>query len=301
VICPRCRREAEEGTLFCPGCGAPLSLRPEPAPAALDASLTLDRRLDGPELPAPQPTPAPTPAPPRRTAPAPATRPRAASAAIPAPRPAPATPPPPRAAAVAPPPSGRPPPAAPRSPPPPAALAPDPPAAPGRGLYLGPELDPEVEVAPMEIHLRRASELRRVLSWAIDGIPFLALFALALRATLERLPHAGPLSAAGVVDLAIAEARGITLPMLSCAVILFAVYHALAHGLAGATLGKRLLGLRVVGPDGNRPGLGRSVVRAIVATVSLGLLGLGVLLALFTRSGRALHDLVARTWVVEAP
>jgi uncharacterized RDD family membrane protein YckC len=30
-------------------------------------------------------------------------------------------------------------------------------------------------------------------------------------------------------------------------------------------------------------------------------LGLGFLLALFTRTGRALHDLVARTWVVKAP
>jgi len=153
----------------------------------------------------------------------------------------------------------------------------------------------------MEVHLRRASGVRRVMAWVIDGLPFLALFALALRAALERLPHSGPLDAAGVLDLAAAEARGITLPMLASVVILFAVYHALSHGLAGATLGKRLLGLRVVGPDGSRPGLGRSAWRAAAAALSLGLLGLGVLLALFTRSGRALHDLLARTWVVQAP
>jgi resuscitation-promoting factor RpfA len=158
----------------------------------------------------------------------------------------------------------------------------------------------EVDVGPMEVHLRRASGARRIAAWAIDGIPFLALYALALRAALDRLPH-GPLDLAGALDLAAAEARGITLPLLAGAVILLAVYHALSHGLAGATLGKQLAGIRVVGPDGRRPGLGRSAWRAAAIAFSLGLLGLGVLLALFTRSGRALHDLLARTWVVEAP
>jgi uncharacterized RDD family membrane protein YckC len=79
-----------------------------------------------------------------------------------------------------------------------------------------------------------------------------------------------------------------------------AVYATLAHALAGATLGKRLLGLAVVGPDGRRPSLGRSAARAGLAILSATLLGLGLLLALFTRSGRALHDLAARTWVVDA-
>ncbi len=158
----------------------------------------------------------------------------------------------------------------------------------------------EVDVGPIEVHLRRASGTRRVAAWVIDGVPFLALFALALRTALGGL-SAAPLDLAATLDLAVAEARGITLPLLAGTAILFAVYHTLSHALAGATLGKRLLGLRVVGPGGTLPGLGRSAWRAVAASLSLGLLGLGVLLALFTRSGRALHDLLARTWVVEAP
>jgi uncharacterized RDD family membrane protein YckC len=42
-------------------------------------------------------------------------------------------------------------------------------------------------------------------------------------------------------------------------------------------------------------------VRSGAAVASAALLGLGFVVALFTRSGRALHDLIARTWVVKAP
>jgi uncharacterized RDD family membrane protein YckC len=47
--------------------------------------------------------------------------------------------------------------------------------------------------------------------------------------------------------------------------------------------------------------MARSAARSALAALSVAALGLGVLLAFFTRSGRALHDLLARTWVVEAP
>jgi uncharacterized RDD family membrane protein YckC len=79
------------------------------------------------------------------------------------------------------------------------------------------------------------------------------------------------------------------------------VYTTLAHALGGATLGKALLRLRVIGPDGGPPSPARSAVRSVLALVSAGLLGLGLLVALFTRSGRGLHDFLARTWVVKAP
>jgi len=159
----------------------------------------------------------------------------------------------------------------------------------------------EFVIAPMEIHLERPPDYRRVLSWLVDAVPFAALFALLLRAALYRLPHPSPLDLSGYVDLAFSEAAEITLPVLAGTLVLFAVYHALSHGLAGATLGKRLLGLRLVARDGRRPGPGRAALRAVLALVSLLLLGLGVLLALFTPSSRALHDFLAGTWVVEAP
>ncbi len=89
--------------------------------------------------------------------------------------------------------------------------------------------------------------------------------------------------------------------VLTTAALALAVYATLAHALAGATLGKRLFGLRVIGPDGAAPSPARSAARSALAIVSAGLVGLGFLLALFNRSGRTLHDLIARTWVVKAP
>lgn len=159
----------------------------------------------------------------------------------------------------------------------------------------------EVMVEPVEVHLRRSPDWKRLVAWLVDGVPFVALFAFVLGTALDRLPHAAPLDLATALDLAVGEAAGITAPVFAGTLIIFAVYQALAHGFSGATLGKWLVGIRVVGPTGRRPGFGRAAIRAVLAIASLLLLGLGILLALVTRSGRALHDLLGRTWVVEAP
>lgn len=159
----------------------------------------------------------------------------------------------------------------------------------------------EVDVGPVEIRLRRARSGKRVAAWVLDGVPFVVAFAAALRLALDSLQQPAPLDLLGYVELAGREAQGITGPIFAGALVLFAVYHTLAHGLGGATLGKRLVGIRVVRRDGRPPGLGRAALRAVLAVLSLALVGLGVLLALFTASGRAFHDLLARTWVVEAP
>jgi len=78
-------------------------------------------------------------------------------------------------------------------------------------------------------------------------------------------------------------------------------YAALGHALMGATLGKRLLGLQVIGPDGALPGLARSAARSSLAVLGAAVLGLGVLMALFTRSRRGLHDFVTDTVVIRTP
>jgi uncharacterized RDD family membrane protein YckC len=68
----------------------------------------------------------------------------------------------------------------------------------------------------------------------------------------------------------------------------------------GATPGMLVTGLRVVGPDGERPSPGRSAVRGALGLGAAAALGVGILIALFTRSGRGAHDLGAGTWVVLA-
>lgn len=130
--------------------------------------------------------------------------------------------------------------------------------------------------------LRRGGSGRRVLAWLVDGVPF-------------------ALAAAGLIAWLGADDLRLVAQLLAVVGLASFTYQTLALGLLGATLGKRLLGLRVVGPDGQRPGPGRSALRAGLAVVGVALLGIGPLLALFTLSGRALHDLAAGTAVVEAP
>ncbi len=66
----------------------------------------------------------------------------------------------------------------------------------------------------------------------------------------------------------------------------------------GATIGKRLLGVRVVDEGGGRIGFGRATVRHFAKILSAMPMMLGFVLALFTRKNQALHDLLAETVVV---
>jgi uncharacterized RDD family membrane protein YckC len=131
------------------------------------------------------------------------------------------------------------------------------------------------------IELRRAPSARRVLAWAIDGAPF-ALLAGAMASWLGADP-------------------GLLVPALTVVALAAFVYQLLCHWLLGAAFGQRAVGLLVVGPDGRRPGLGRSARRAAASVLGVALLGIGPLVALFTRSGRGLNDFAAGTAVVEAP
>jgi uncharacterized RDD family membrane protein YckC len=191
-------------------------------------------------------------------------------------------------------------PARPRRAPTPRPRAPTPPqprrvATPASGL-------PEGEVAPVEIHVRRAAPWRRAAAWMVDAVPFAVACAVLLtwvaRQGVARAAGAGGLEP--LIDLVVGE-QVIAGSVAGAVLLALFSYATLAHALGGATLGKWLVHIRVVGPDGDRPSLTRSAVRSALAGLSLALLGLGFLLALFTRTGRALHDLVARTWVVEAP
>jgi uncharacterized RDD family membrane protein YckC len=81
---------------------------------------------------------------------------------------------------------------------------------------------------------------------------------------------------------------------------LMALYYILLEGLAGATLGKWALGLRVVRSDGGKPGLARSALRNLLRLVD----GLpvfntvGVVLILRSPERARFGDRVAGTRVV---
>lgn len=70
-------------------------------------------------------------------------------------------------------------------------------------------------------------------------------------------------------------------------------------GLTGLTLGKWATGLRIRRTDGEAIGIGRAFVRHFVGyPLSMLTLGLGFLIAAFSKRGRGLHDLIADTRVV---
>ena len=75
------------------------------------------------------------------------------------------------------------------------------------------------------------------------------------------------------------------------------LYHFVCTAVAGRTVGKGLVGLRVVLRDGSPLTVSRAFVRALAMPVSA-IGGLGYLPIVFHRAHRALHDLVAGTAVV---
>ncbi len=161
-------------------------------------------------------------------------------------------------------------------------------------LGLRVEGDEPDEPEPVEATQRRpepadAPGWRRAAAWGIDAAVLAAASSLPLLLAWRALPS-GPGLAATLLPTAALLAALLAFP-----------YAALGHALMGATFGKRLLGLQVVGPDGGLPTLARSAARSALAVLGALALGLGPLMALFTRSRRALHDLVADTVVIRTP
>ena len=75
-------------------------------------------------------------------------------------------------------------------------------------------------------------------------------------------------------------------------------YFTLLVGIWGATLAKRMLGMRIVRSDGRRIGMGRALGRELATVLSLVLLLAGYLMVAFRNDKRALHDLIADTVVI---
>lgn len=80
-------------------------------------------------------------------------------------------------------------------------------------------------------------------------------------------------------------------------VFLVTGYFVLLHGMGGKTIGKWLLGLRVVGINGTPITCSRAFLRW-VGTIVCALFGTGFLWILCNKEKRGWHDLLAGTWVI---
>ena len=81
--------------------------------------------------------------------------------------------------------------------------------------------------------------------------------------------------------------------------VLATAYFVVFHGMEGRTIGKWLLGLRVVG-SGRTPITYRRALLRWIGTIGLGVasFGLAFLWILWQRERRGWHDFLARTWVI---
>jgi len=81
--------------------------------------------------------------------------------------------------------------------------------------------------------------------------------------------------------------------------VLWWFYSAFMESSArGATLGKRIFGLRVTDMDGRRIGFGRATVRFLGKVLGILTIYIGYALAVFTPKKQALHDLLSKCLVV---
>jgi uncharacterized RDD family membrane protein YckC len=154
-----------------------------------------------------------------------------------------------------------------------------------------------------EVRARPASLWRRLLSFSIDTAAIAGVAALyitlASSVTGVKAPQAGLSGLDGFVAW-LRALHSVLLPGFFLVLVLALVYCAVAAFLwNGRTLGRLLLGLRLVDTHGLAPAPGRAIVRAMLASVSfLFFLG-GFWMALFDRRGQTLHDKLTSTFVVQ--
>ena len=140
---------------------------------------------------------------------------------------------------------------------------------------------------------------RRLAAFLVDGLAVGSLSAifwlllLFIQAFLEPETPPGVAPTNEIGNLPIYE-------LLGCVLFSFVGYFAMFDGLSGlATLGKRILGLKVVSKDGGPVPPGRALVRAVGKLLFCLTSVVGLAVAASDPRKRALHDLLAGTLVVK--
>ena len=82
-------------------------------------------------------------------------------------------------------------------------------------------------------------------------------------------------------------------------VVIKFLYHTIFVYLYGASLGKLAVKIYCVRADGSAMDIATAAIRAAVRLISEMIFYMGFLVALFTNSRQSLHDMAAKTLVVE--
>jgi uncharacterized RDD family membrane protein YckC len=152
-------------------------------------------------------------------------------------------------------------------------------AAPG---YLGPAQGEALPALGAEFLPAGEAFFRRLVAWFLDyslvlGLPILIL----------------------VIGTATGNPELVKWPFMGM-MLAGAIGNFHVMGSNGQTLGKKLLGIRVIGPDGDKPGFGRNYRRMQLLQLSLLIAGLGCLWMLWDENQQTWHDKWADTMVVRA-
>lgn len=179
------------------------------------------------------------------------------------------------------------------------------PAIPAPAPVAAPAVVRAAPAAPgvAEVHARPASLWRRLLAFTIDTSAIAGVAALYLMLASSVAGVSTPQTGLSGLDAFVSQVRALQSVLVPGAVLLLVlslVYCAISAFLwNGRTLGRRLLGLRLVDTHGLAPAPGRAIVRAMLASLSFGLFLAGFWMALFDRRGQTLHDKLTSTYVVQ--
>jgi uncharacterized RDD family membrane protein YckC len=163
--------------------------------------------------------------------------------------------------------------------------------------------DPVVRPVPVFVtpsaavaELRRGGFFRRLCAFLIDLVVIALLSAL--MGVMAYIGYKVGLSAHNRLLSWNSAGPLVSFLTLSC-MGLSTVYFVTFHGMEGKTIGKWLLGLRVVGLE-QRPITFRRALLRWIGAVGLGCVsfGLAFLWILWQREKRGWHDFLARTWVI---
>jgi len=138
---------------------------------------------------------------------------------------------------------------------------------------------------------RVAGFITRLLAYLTDVLTLVViigagawLFSLVDQFIQDLIPSANPASVAAIFALSVP--------------LIITFYFVMFWSLTGRTLGKMVMGLRIIGPNGYPPTVGKSFLRLIGYGVSMLAFWMGYLWILVDNDRQAWHDHMATTWVI---
>ncbi len=148
--------------------------------------------------------------------------------------------------------------------------------------YVAPDRD-------IDLQGHYAGMVSRLLAWVIDAFVVSLIFGLML--SLVRL-------AIDVVTSREIDPSNYGIAIVIAFGLWSIIYFAVPWAMSGKTVGMAVLGIQVRRSDGGYVDGKHALIRVLMLPLSFALLGIGLIMGLFQREHRCLHDLAAGTCVV---